>query len=324
MAKQAGIPFISIPAGKIRRYFSLKNLVTPLFVFTGFCKSFSILRKFRPDCIFGAGSFVQVPLIWAAWFLKIPTIIHQQDIVPSLANNLCQIMAKKITVSFEKSVKDFTSGSGIFYKRKNVQKAIFTGNPIRKSLKLVEKKKALKFFGLDDEYPTLLVLGGGTGSQFINNLIYQSLPQLSEIVQIIHATGKGKAKPITLPYYRSFEFIDHMDMAYSAADFVLCRAGMSTISELSYLEKVGIVIPLPKTHQEANALLLDFLRAALVIPQGKLTPQILISMIRKLIFKFDIQKLIKHNIAKIMPHNAARKIAEEITKLASRDYEQGK
>src|SRR5579864_4564887 len=100
MAAAAGIGFKHITTGKLRRYFSLKNLGSPFLTLFGFFQSLRILKKFRPDCVFGTGSFVQVPMVWAAWFLKIPVVLHQQDILPSLANRLCQMVAKKITVTF--------------------------------------------------------------------------------------------------------------------------------------------------------------------------------------------------------------------------------
>ncbi len=116
MSEKANIAFVSIPAGKYRRYFSLKNFLTPILILAGLVKSLLILKKYKPACVFGCGSFVQVPVIWAAWMYNIPIIIHQQDIIPSLANSLCQIVAKKITVAFEISIKDFSSDLGIFYK----------------------------------------------------------------------------------------------------------------------------------------------------------------------------------------------------------------
>src|ERR1051326_6742383 len=99
MAKQADIPFTSIIAGKWRRYFSWANFLTPFQVFIGFLQSWRILRTWKPDAVLGAGSFLQVPLVWAAKFQGIPVFLHQQDLQPSWANLLCQSAATKITVT---------------------------------------------------------------------------------------------------------------------------------------------------------------------------------------------------------------------------------
>jgi len=315
MAKNAGIPFLSIPSGKWRRYFSLRNAATPFFVGAGFVRAITILKKYRPDCVFGAGSFVQVPVVWAAWLLRIPVVLHQQDLLASLANKLCQIPATRITVTFEDSLTDFSSGLGLFYQKKKKDKIILTGNPFREQLKHATREQAIRHFKLEPDFPTLYAVGGGTGAAFINRLVEKALPQLTKAVQIIHSTGQGKASSRTCPHYHPYEFISDPGLAYAAADIVLCRAGLSTITELSNLEKMSIIVPMPGSHQEVNAYMLAKLRAAIVIDQRHLTPEILVSLIRKLLFESRIQAEVKRNISKIMPKNAGKKIAEIIIEL---------
>src|SRR5581483_7302866 len=126
------------------------------------------------------------------------------------------------------------SNVGLFYK-KSPEKIAVTGNPFREDLKNVSRQQALKFFGLNEDLPVLLVLGGGTGSQFFNELIAQALPKLSQSVQIIHSTGAGKHAAKPQKNYHPFEFINNMAAAYAASDIVLCRAGLSTLTELSNL-----------------------------------------------------------------------------------------
>ncbi len=311
LAREAKIPFASIPAGKWRRYFSVWNFFTPMLVMLGFLKAFKILKKFKPDRIFGAGSFVQVPLIWAAWLMKIPVIIHQQDFLPSLANTLCQILAKKITVTFENSIKDFSAGLGFIYRKKK-DKVIFTGNPFRESLKTASKEKSLRSFGLTKNFPTLLVLGGGTGAEFMNKLIKNSMKELTKVVQVVHVTGNRKFSVEKMENYKPYKFLTNMAEAYAVADLVLSRAGLSTITELSNLKKVSIVVPMPKSHQEVNAFLLMNSKAAIVIPQRRLKPFGLVKLIRRLIFEHDLTEQLKKNIGNIMPGNAGSKIAKVI------------
>ena len=247
--------------------------------------------------------------------MKIPVVLHQQDVAPSLANKICQLAAAKITVSFEINLKSFFFTLGFFYK-KTAEKIELTGNPFRQELASGNKENALHFFGLKADWPTLLVLGGGTGAEFINNLVTKNLPELVKIIQVVHSTGVGK---LNIPYrqnYHPYEFIDNMKDAYAAADIVLARAGMSTITELSNLGKVAIIIPMPGTHQEYNAELLRVFAAAFRIRQSNINPEGLIYLVRQILFDLNLQQGLAKNISKIMPHHAGEKIARIIIKIA--------
>ncbi len=319
LARNRGILFQHVSAGKFRRYFSWKNLLSPVFSAVGFFQALKILKKFKPDCVFGAGSFVQVPVIWAAWFRRVPVVLHQQDVVPSLANRLCQLAAKKITVVFESSLADFSDNLGFFYHRRP-DKTALTGNPFRRDLAFGSREKALGEFGLKPDLPVLLVLGGGTGADFLNRLITNSLPELLKTVQIIHSTGLGKVSGPPRENYHPYEFISNMADAYAAADIVLSRAGLSTLTELSHLKKLSIIVALPNTHQEMNAWMLMKMQAAIVLEQQKITSAGLVRLIRKLLFEHEAQTVLKTNIGKIMPKDANKKIAEIIIKTASSSW----
>ncbi len=315
MAKRAGIRFVPITAGKWRRYFHFGNILTPLQVVIGFFQSWKILAKFRPDCVAGAGSFVQVPVIWAAWARRVPVALHQQDVLPGLANRLCEHAADKITVTFSDSLTDFSSGLGLFYK-KNKNKIVLTGNPSRESLKRSTRAQGLKRYGLKPDLPTVLVLGGGTGAAALNKLVADALPQLARVVQIIHSTGSGKSAGLRRENYQAYEFIQDMAQAYAAADIVIARAGLSTITELSNLGKVSIIIPMPESHQELNGFLLYRQQAAIVLDQRGVSAEGLVQVVRRLLFEPALQERLKDNIGKIMPHDSNAKISDIIVKLA--------
>lgn len=319
MAEEQKIEFAPITVVKFRRYFSWQNIAAPVIFLKAFIESYKILRSFRPNCVFGAGSFVQVPIIWAARVLNIPSVIHQQDIVLGLANRLCQLTAEKITVTFPESQAGFASSAGIFYK-KNSEKVTVTGNPFRDWLKNGDRQKALATFQLKADLPTLLVLGGGTGAEFINGLIKNSLPDLAKTVQIIHATGHGKGEKISHENYHGLNFLKGEDLAnaYAAADIVLSRAGLSTITELANLKKLSIIVPMPQSHQELNGLYLMSKQAAIVLPQFKINAKNFTGLIRKLVFAREAKLELEENIGKIMPKKAAEKIAEIIIKLAEK------
>ncbi len=317
MAAEACVDFRAISSGKWRRYFSWKNFLAPFLALAGFVRSVRLLRAFRPDCVFGAGSFVQVPVVWAAYLLKIPVLIHQQDLVPGLANKLSQFAAKKITVTFKATLSGFPSSLGLIYKKNN-NKVVLTGNPFREQLENGTLKEAQKAFGLKIDFPTLLVLGGGTGAEFFNRLIEESLPELLKTVQVIHSTGRGKAAAKRQELYYPFEFLsaEQLANAYAAADIVLARAGLSTITELANLGKMAVIIPMPDSHQDFNAGYLYNRHAAIVFQQKRVKAKNFVMLVRKLIFAQELKQELQHNIRQIMPKGAADKIADEIIKLA--------
>ncbi len=319
MAQAQHIEFTPIAVAKFRRYFSWANFIAPFLFIGAFYQSYKILKSYKPDCVFGAGSFVQVPIIWAAWFLNIPSVIHQQDVVLSLANKLCQLIVSKITVTFPESQANFSSSIGIFYK-KNPDKVVATGNPFREQLVNGNKQIAITNFKLKSDLPTLLVLGGGTGAEFFNQLIKNCLPDLGKTVQIIHATGRGKGENIQHENYHGLAFLKEADLAnaYAAADIVLSRAGLSAITELAYLKKLSIIVPMPHSHQEINGQYLMSKQAAIVIPQHKITSKNFTGLIRKLVFAQEVKLELEENIGKLMPKNAGAKIAEIIIKLAEK------
>ncbi len=317
LAEGEHIKFYAIAAGKWRRYFSFYNLLTPFLVLRGFWQARKILKVEKPSIVFGTGSFVQVPVVLAARSLNIPVVLHQQDVWPSMANKLCQFFAEKITVTFEKSLTDFSNGSGVFYKVSE-SKVVLTGNPFRTKMLSATKAEAEKFFGLNKDLPTILVLGGGTGAENLNKAVIKALPELQKFVQVIHITGKGKSSAERSLNYFPFEFTLRMAEAYAAADIVVSRAGLSTLTELGNLKKVSVLVPMPNSHQEFNALLLAKMDAALLLPENPFFAEMLVKLIRKLLFDYETQKRLSLHIGKIMPKDASEKVAKLILKVAEK------
>lgn len=311
MAAGERVEFIPVWSGKLRRYFSLKNILTPFQVIFAFVQSLFILRRIRASCVFGTGSFVQVPVMWAAWLLRIPVVLHQQDIYPSLSNTLCAPIAQKITVTFERSLYDFPQGLSMLKMNKR-SKTEWTGNPCRISPKLPTREQGLKFFGLDPEFPTVLIMGGGTGALAINALVEGARPELEKSLNVIHITGKGKGAQAREPHYFATEFLSEMHMAYAASDIVISRAGVGSLTELSVLGKPSIIIPMPNSHQELNAELVRYFGAALIVPQSSLTTENFTGGIRKVLFNKEFLDMVSKNIRHIMPHGSAGKIAKII------------
>lgn len=315
MVADFGLPFRSIPAAKFRRYMSLKNLSDIMVFLVSLFAAWRIVRQFRPQVVFGAGSFVQVPVCWAARLYGTKIVIHQQDSRIGLANNLVAPIATHITTAFEYTAKNFYSGTG-FEKRWKAA-AEWVGNPFR--LELLEDKAAdRQYFGLHDKLPVLLVLGGATGAEGINKVVAESLPELLKAHQIIHQTGRGKKMDFEHPDYHQYELIrfDKYLDALKLADIVLARAGLSTVTELSVLGKLAIIVPIPGTHQEDNALILKYTSSAIVLNAEEFDSAGLPRIIT--VLKFDVarQNLLQKNIARLFPRDAAASIAKLIIKHA--------
>jgi UDP-N-acetylglucosamine--N-acetylmuramyl-(pentapeptide) pyrophosphoryl-undecaprenol N-acetylglucosamine transferase len=296
--RRYNLSYQSILAGKFRRYFSLLNLVD-VFIFTlSIFQSFNLLRKFKPDLIISAGSFVAVPLIWASRLFKVKVILYQSDLRIGLANRLCQKFADKIYTAFPETVKEFknnrTKCLGTLLRQEITQISHLTNN----------KQRA-----------TILVLGGGTGSVFINQLIIDSLPELTKKYQVIHVTGFNKGidtrdpipeirYPRSETNYQNFELLnENYYQTMADADLVICRAGVSTLLEISYLAKPAILIPLPNSAQEQNADYFCQRNAAVCLNQKKLTSEKMISAINQIFQDKNLINQLSQNIKKIFKHN---------------------
>ncbi|MFA5021471.1 MAG: UDP-N-acetylglucosamine--N-acetylmuramyl-(pentapeptide) pyrophosphoryl-undecaprenol N-acetylglucosamine transferase [Patescibacteria group bacterium] len=297
------IPIKKISAGKLRRYFSIKNLFDPFLVMAGFLQSLFIISRFKPQVVISAGGFVCVPLIWAAWLLRRPTLIHQQDIEPGLANKLMAPVANIITVTFEKSLADF-----------GPKKTVWVGNPFRPDILEGNKEEGYKFFNFDPAIPTILITGGGTGAAGLNDLVLASVSGLVQFCQVIHLTGGRTKEQATHSRYRSYDFLtDQLKNAYAISDLVISRAGLATLTELVALKKPAIIIPMARSHQEKNAL--EFFRnnAVAMLSQEGLTPESFVLAIKQLLFDSAELNNLSRNIAKMMPLDATEKIIKMIS-----------
>jgi UDP-N-acetylglucosamine--N-acetylmuramyl-(pentapeptide) pyrophosphoryl-undecaprenol N-acetylglucosamine transferase len=212
-------------------------------------QSLAIVRDFKPHVIVGVGGYSAGPVCLVAWFLGIPTAIHEQNSFPGFTNRVLARFAKKVFISFEESRKYFKRGD-----------LLHSGNPIRDEL--VHGKPATREA---HERFVILVTGGSQGARAINGAVVSALKELKKaglFPLVIHQTGKNDFRQIRDDYYANGfdgdvrEFIDDMATAYARADLVISRAGATTIAELAALGKPSILVPYPYAahkHQEANA-----------------------------------------------------------------------
>lgn len=246
LIEEIGIPYYGISSGKLRRYFDLKNFTDPFRVNKGFGDAKRILKKIKPDVVFSKGGFVTVPVVLMAAHLHIPVVIHESDMTPGLANKIALPKATKICCNFPETKELFSD------------RATVTGTPIRQELFNGDKEKAREFCGFTDDKPTLLVVGGSTGSVAINKAIWGCLDELLKEFNVIHLTGKDKLNPDIKDKkgYVQYEFIkEQLPDMFALADVVISRAGANAICELLALRKPNLLIPLSKAASRGDQIL---------------------------------------------------------------------
>jgi UDP-N-acetylglucosamine--N-acetylmuramyl-(pentapeptide) pyrophosphoryl-undecaprenol N-acetylglucosamine transferase len=233
------IPYYSISTGKLRRYWSWQNFLMPFQLIKGITQSAYYCYRQKPQVIFSKGGFVALPVVIGAWLNRIPVVVHESDLSPGLANRLSFPFAKKICVTFPKTMD--------YLKKK--QKVRLTGLPIRSFLYQGDRQRGLDFCGFTSQKPVLLVIAGSLGSQEINERIRRLRVELTKTFQIIHICGEGKLDPNlqNIPDYQQFAYLQApLADVLACADLVLSRAGATTICELFALKKPHILLPLSR------------------------------------------------------------------------------
>ncbi len=317
-----GIKFRQIPAGKVRRYFSLLNLTDIFKTAVGILKSVFVVYSEMPDVIFGKGGYVSFPPLLAARIFGIPTVIHESDSVPGKINKWAGKFAKRIAISFPEAAKYFPK-----------EKTALTGTPIRKGLSGSSAEEAAEIFKLEKDLPTILVLGGSQGAQIINDIVLDAAPELLKFCQVIHQCGikneketRGRLKIVTensffKNRFHLYSYLNDSELraASKAATLIISRAGSSAIFEIAAWGLPSILIPLSSAaqdHQRSNAY--DYARAnaTTVIEENNLSPHVLLSEIERLLSDKKKMEIMSGNAKKFSQPEAARKIAQEIIDLA--------
>jgi UDP-N-acetylglucosamine--N-acetylmuramyl-(pentapeptide) pyrophosphoryl-undecaprenol N-acetylglucosamine transferase len=305
---EKGIAYRWIPSGKLRRYFDLRNILAPFLMLAGFIKSLFLILALRPKAVVGAGGFVQVPLMYAAKIFGVPVFVHQQDLEAGLANRLGAAVATAITAAFPEAQKQF---------KKTVE---IVGNPCRRlvadlvdpAVRARAKDRGMKRWGFDPSKQTVLVLGGGTGAAELNEQVARNLGEFEEQANVLHLTGRGKSVGIKpARNYVAVEFLnEEMAEAYAAADLVVCRAGMGTLTEIGVLGLPAVLLPLAG-HQEKNAAYFSERGAAMSL-YGKIVPRVFADMVLRLLNDRDRRLALSRAISDLFPADAASKLAKII------------
>ena len=264
------IPYHPLSAGKLRRYFDLKNLTDQFKIAVGFAQATALIARLRPHVVFSKGGFVSTPVVWASWLLGIPVIIHESDITPGLANKLSIPCARKICYSFPETARHLP-----------VSKRIHTGLPVRKTLFEGNPDTAKVLCGYETAKPVILVICGSQGSQIINSAVHEARTTLLQTFNICHICGKGNITEDE-PGYRQFEYVnEELPHLFALADIVISRAGATTLFELLSLKKPALLIPLAtnasRGDQILNAQSFHSQGFSHVLEQKNLTSEALIS-----------------------------------------------
>ncbi|MCX6179783.1 MAG: UDP-N-acetylglucosamine--N-acetylmuramyl-(pentapeptide) pyrophosphoryl-undecaprenol N-acetylglucosamine transferase, partial [Chlorobiales bacterium] len=275
----------------------------------------ALIRRENPDVVVGTGGFVSAPLLLGAQLMRKKTLIQEQNAFPGVTTKLLSKLACEVHLSFEEARKFIAKKQNVFV----------SGNPAR-SFEMLDHTGAGGRFGLHTERPTLLVFGGSRGARSINNAVLKRLNDITGSANLIWQTGaldfeRIKSMVKSSPYLWVAPYIEDMGAAYSAADLVLCRAGASTIAELTNLGKPSVLVPYPYAtgdHQRYNATALVKNGAALMIDDDMLGEEVSIKNILELLC--DTEKLKKMSAAscKLAYPDAAHQLALRIIGLVNK------
>ncbi len=311
--------YFLLSTNKMPYKISLKTIVFFIKLSFDILKSLYILIKFRPDVVVGFGGYISSPVIFAAYLLRIPRIIHEQNVVPGRANAALFKFAQRIAVSFEDTKK---------YIKAYADKAVFTGNPIRASLLKDDKMLSEKKMGLDPGKFTILVIGGSQGAHNLNKTFLKSLSGLDNgmrsRLQVIHITGATDYGWASEAYkelgldHRVFSFIDRIEEAYSASDLVITRSGASAIFEIAYFGRPMILIPYPfaMSHQAENARFFSKNGAAIQIDEKEISADFIKDRITNLVNDRSSLNKMGMNAKRLSVPDSSYNLAKEVFSLA--------
>ncbi len=312
---QRGYDFRTISAAGVERKLSLKNLLVPVKLVVSLLQSFFLMRRVRPDVVLGTGGYVCGPVLLASSLLGIPTVIHESNSIPGITTRLLAGRATKVFLGFEEASR----------RLRNPGNHQVVGTPTRHGIETARRGDGLKAFGLDRKKTTVLVFGGSHGAASLNRAILSMTKSFTDTrTQLIWQTGPGMHEDIMRQLGDTHigwvgSFIDNMELAYAAADVVVCRAGATTIAEITRAGRAAILVPYPhaaENHQLHNAESLDRAGAARVVRDSELRHQ-LQSVLMNLLNNKAQRRSMAAASKRLGRPDAGRLVAEYVLQLAS-------
>jgi len=268
------VSYKAISTGKLRRYFSMKNISDIFRIIAGFFQARRYLKRIKPDFLFSKGGFVSVPPVYAARSLGIPVYSHDSDMDPGLATRLNSRCSRKIFIPYQESMK---------YYRKWSDKISVVGNPVRSVFFHADKNTGKDFIGYKGVKPILLVMGGSLGAQEINKMVESMVPELCKHFFVVHQTGNEQKTSASHENYRAFPYIhNEMPHVLKASSLALSRAGANSLWELAATGTPMVLWPLTtgsRGDQPKNAELFKQMGFAQVVDGSNLTQKALLNML---------------------------------------------
>lgn len=319
------VPVINIPSGKLRRYMSHLTFYDLLVRLPyGVLKALVLVWYWMPDAVISKGGYGSLPVVLAAAFFRIPVILHESDATPGLANRVLARFANIIAAGWPTIREDL---------KKYSHKIVVTGTPVRSSFGRANAAEARHNFGLLNTDKVVLVIGGSQGAQQLNELLLKILPALIVDAAVIHITGEEHYTAVKTvagellgnsPHqnrYKVFPYLkDTMDLAMTAADVVISRAGATTLAELARLKKACLLVPLADAagdHQRRNAGLLETAGAAQVLEPVNLGQHIFAAALKEMLGNDELRQKLGDNIGHFDRADSADILAELVFKLAA-------
>jgi UDP-N-acetylglucosamine--N-acetylmuramyl-(pentapeptide) pyrophosphoryl-undecaprenol N-acetylglucosamine transferase len=330
LVERAGLPFMGIATGKLRRYLSLENLTDMARVPLGALQALGALRRFRPHVLLSTGGYVCVPPVLAAALLRVPIITHEQTVQVGLANRIAARYATRIALSFPQAAQELPPRlrARTFVTGNPLRPAIFGGDP-------AEGARLAGFAAEDAGLPALYITGGSQGARVINRAVEEALPELLARCRAVHQCGvqpageeqdyerlqraAGAVPPSQRRRYHPTRFVrDEIGHIFALADLVLGRAGAGTVAEVCALGKPAVYVPLVPTggdEQTRNARAMADAGAAITISQSELSgPRLLAALDPLLADPARLAAMGRAALTLARP-NAARELAEAVVAL---------
>lgn len=310
---QAGYKIEGLNIAGFQRGSILKNLSLPYKIAGSLYSAYQIVRRFKPDVAIGVGGYASGPLLQAAAFSGVPTVIQEQNSFAGITNKLLARWAKVICTAYKGMDKVFPQN-----------KIVITGNPIREQIvnMQADHAAAYKYFGLDENKKTMLIIGGSLGARTLNESVEAAKDLIKNSnIQVLWQTGKiyfEKCEQVAadIENLKPRQFIDRMDYAYTVADVIISRAGALSISELQVVGKPVILVPSPNVsedHQTHNAKALVDSEAAIMIFDSNAKEKLIKESIA-LMNDEHRKEILSLNIKKMAIPDAAERIVDEILK----------
>ena len=306
----AGYPLELIPPVPLPRRPGIELARVPGRLRTAVRRTQEVLDRIRPDVVVGYGGYVSMPVYLAARRSKLPVVVHEQHALPGLANRVGARIATRVAVSFPDTP---------------LPRAEYVGVPIRRMISTLDRAavrdEARAFFGLEADRRTLLVSGGSQGARRLNQAVSGASAALGSAgVQVLHVVGpQGEATPVAsgVPYV-VVSFVDRMDLAYAAADLVVCRAGASSVTEAAAVGLPAVFVPLPigNGEQERNAAPVVEAGGGLLVPDAAMSADWVAATVPELVADTERLAEMGRAAAALIPHDADDRLARMVEESA--------